>query len=57
MGDESFDQFVGKSHVVEDHYKIVLRSSEKVWTENNCQRFCRHVVMLLIVSDSAEAFR
>ena len=54
VGNESFDQFMRESHVVKDHHEVILRGSQQVRTENDSQCFGRHVIMLLVVSDSSK---
>ena len=46
MSDESFNELMGKAHVVEDHRKVVLRGAEEVGAEYNGQSLCGHMVVL-----------
>lgn len=45
MSDESFHQLMRKSHVVQYHRKVVLGSTKQIGTEDNGQRFRRHMVV------------
>jgi hypothetical protein len=56
MRNKSLHELVGVSHVGQNHDEIVLRSSQKIWAEHNCQCFGSHMIVLLKVSDSEELY-
>jgi len=57
MCDKRLDQLMGESHVIQDHYKVILRGSQEIRTKYNSQSFCRHMVVFFEVCNSVKGIR
>ncbi len=53
MCNERFNEFIGMSHVSQKHGEVVFGRAQQIGAENDGQCFCRHLIVLFKVCDSA----